>query len=242
METDELSLTAEQVYNDLLFSIHCPDWFQFVAKEMKENYFEKIFYGLAREILAENTFFPAMNDIFKMFNLTEYKDVKVVIIGQDPYPSLGKATGLAFSVEKGVTIPASLANMFKSIKRDENVNAKFKHGDLTPWAKQGVLLLNTYLTVPENDSMGHRKIGWKEFTKRVVEHISQTKPNAIFLLMGQTAQEHASHLNENVVVKCAHPSPHSAPKFFENTPFLDVNTKLMASGQIPINWTTGFVD
>lgn len=89
-----------------------------------------------------------MNDVFKMFNLTEYKNVKVVIIGQDPYQSSGKATGLAFAVDKGVTIPPSLANMFKSIKRDEGNKNKFEHGDLTAWAKQGCLLLNTYLTVP----------------------------------------------------------------------------------------------
>lgn len=89
-----------------------------------------------------------MNDIFKMFNLTQYTNVKVVIIGQDPYPSIGKATGLAFSVNKGIAIPASLGNMFKSIKRDTKEDVKFVHGDLTPWAEQGVLLLNTFLTVP----------------------------------------------------------------------------------------------
>uniref|UniRef100_A0A7E4ZSY1 Uracil-DNA glycosylase n=1 Tax=Panagrellus redivivus TaxID=6233 RepID=A0A7E4ZSY1_PANRE len=241
MDDQVLATTVMQLYNNMLFPIDDPDWFTFLSNEMQQPYFEKILNSLAQELVEDKKFYPNSTEIFKAFAATPLSKVKVVIIGQDPYPTPDKATGLAFAVPPNLhDIPASLSNIFKSIGRDEEISNVFATGDLTSWAEQGVFLLNTHLTVPANNSLGHSSLGWKTFTDNTVQFIVKNRPKAVFLLMGNNAQIKSKFIPPSRIIQCAHPSPHSAPKFFESTPFIDVNTALMAAGLDTIRWNSVF--
>ena len=178
------------------------------------------------------------NAIFNAFNQTPFNKVKVVILGQDPYHGSGQAMGLSFSVPKGVKPPPSLVNIFKELKSDIGLPIPTQ-GDLTPWAKQGVLLLNAVLTVRENEPASHAKIGWMHFTDAVIRKISDEKKGVVFLLWGKFAEQKQTLIDEtkHFVLKAAHPSPFSADKgFFGCKHFSKTNELLAKQGLQVINW------
>jgi uracil-DNA glycosylase len=181
--------------------------------------------------------YPNSAQRFAAFNMP-FDSVKVVIIGQDPYHGANQANGLAFSVNRGVTIPPSLVNIYKELQDDLGVKPP-SHGDLTPWVNQGVLLLNTSLTVEAGKPASHKDIGWMPFIKGVVNLLDKEKENLVFILWGKHAQEFNKDLTpsrHNVIVS-AHPSPFSADRgFFNSKPFSKSNTCLAASGKGVINW------
>lgn len=204
--------------------------------------FEKEYYRNLRRFLVEEyktrTIYPPMNDIFNALRYTSYSDVKAVILGQDPYHGAGQAHGLCFSVKKGVAPPPSLVNIFKEIHADLGISPP-PHGELTDWAKSGVLLLNTALTVRESAANSHRGKGWEIFTDRVIELLNQREKPIVFLLWGGNARAKARLVTNprHLVLQCAHPSPLSAYNgFFGCRHFSKANEFLRANGIAPINW------
>jgi len=181
--------------------------------------------------------YPAYPLIFNAFNLTSFEDVKVVIIGQDPYHKPGQAMGLSFSVPNGQKIPPSLKNIYKELESDLNIKQP-DHGDLTKWAKQGVLLLNAMLTVEQNKPGSHKKIGWQTFTNAVIQLLSDKKENLIFLLWGNFAQGKKQFIDESKhhVLTAAHPSPLARNAFSGCRHFSKTNKILNSNQQKPINW------
>jgi uracil-DNA glycosylase len=190
------------------------------------------------ELATGATIFPAGKDIFNAFNQTTFDNVKVVILGQDPYHGAGQAMGLSFAVPAGVKPPPSLVNIFKELKSDIGLPIP-TNGDLTPWAKQGVLLLNAVLTVRENEPASHAKIGWMHFTDAVIQKISDEKKGVVFLLWGKFAEQKQVLIDEtkHFVLKAAHPSPFSADKgFFGCKHFSKTNELLAKQGLQVIDW------
>jgi uracil-DNA glycosylase len=182
--------------------------------------------------------YPPGSLLFNAFNTTPFEKVKVVLLGQDPYHGKGQAHGLSFSVPEGIKPPPSLINIFKELQSDTGVPIP-RHGNLSKWAQQGVLLLNACLTVRENDPLSHSKIGWTQFTDSVISTISATKKNVVFLLWGKYAQEKQALIDEtkHLVLKAAHPSPYSANNgFFGCRHFSKANDYLMKNGLDPIDW------
>ncbi len=182
--------------------------------------------------------YPPKDSIFKALELTPFKKVKVVILGQDPYHGIGEANGLAFSVNKDIRIPPSLRNIYKELNEDMGIDIP-KHGDLTNWSKQGVLLLNSILTVSPDKPASHRKIGWEEYTDSIVKQINDNKQNIVFILWGKYAQEKGKYIDESkhLVIKSPHPSPFSARTgFFASKPFSKCNTYLRNHGTEEIDW------
>jgi uracil-DNA glycosylase len=189
--------------------------------------------------MAGNTIYPPGSLIFNAFNTTPFEEVKVVLLGQDPYHGRGQAMGLSFSVPDGIPPPPSLVNIYQELRNDLGV-AIPKTGNLTKWAKQGVLLLNAYLTVRAAEPMSHSKIGWTEFTNTVIEKVSSQRENVVFLLWGKFAQEKQVLIDEtkHLVLKAAHPSPYSANNgFFGCRHFSKTNRYLADHGIDPIDWT-----
>lgn len=182
--------------------------------------------------------FPPYEEIFKALTLTPFEKIKVVILGQDPYHGEGEANGLAFSVNKGIKLPPSLRNIFKELKDDVGVDTP-NHGDLSSWAKQGVLLLNSILTVEKDKPASHRNIGWEEYTDSIIKEISNKKEHTVFILWGNYAQskEYLIDTNRHLVIKSTHPSPFSARKgFFGSKPFSRTNEYLSKHGIPIIDW------
>ncbi|MEN9406698.1 MAG: uracil-DNA glycosylase Ung [Bacillota bacterium] len=213
------------------------DWKTILYEEFAKDYFQKLRFALAREY-HQYTVYPKKEDIFTALNLTPYKKVKVVIIGQDPYHGPGEAHGLSFSVQPGIAVPPSLRNIFKELKADLNIKLP-ESGDLTHWAKQGVLLLNSVLTVKRGLPNSHRGLGWELFTDRVIQELNNHPNPLAFILWGKNAQEKANLLNgtKHYIIKTAHPSPFSAHRgFFNSKPFSKVNNFLVANRQNPITW------
>ncbi len=199
---------------------------------MKREDIEKIAY-------SSNDVFPLREDLYKAVELTPIDTVKLVIIGQDPYHGLDQANGLAFSVNKGIKIPPSLRNFYKELEDDLGIHAP-KHGDLTEWAKQGVLLLNSVLTVQKDIPGSHRALGWEEYTDSVIKELSLQKENLVFILWGKYAQQKKELINESkhLLIVSPHPSPFSARRgFFGSKPFSKSNTYLREHGITPIDWT-----
>jgi uracil-DNA glycosylase len=185
------------------------------------------------------TIYPDKHDIFNALHYTAYKDVKVVILGQDPYHGPGQAHGLAFSVKKGVPVPRSLINIFKELKSDLGIDPP-GNGYLKPWAEQGVLLLNTVLTVRDGDAHSHKKLGWETFTDAVISAVDRKHTPVVFILWGRPAQEKQKLITNPIhkIIKSVHPSPLSASRgFFGSRPFSQANAFLEASGQAPIDWS-----
>jgi uracil-DNA glycosylase len=183
------------------------------------------------------TVYPSASERFSAFNMP-FNNVKVAIIGQDPYHGRGQANGLAFSVNRGVTVPPSLVNIYKELQDDLGVNSP-SHGDLKSWVNEGVLLLNTSLTVEAGKPASHKDIGWYPFVQGVVKMLDEEHENLVFVLWGKHAQEFDKIINneKHLVIKSAHPSPYSADKgFFGSRPFSKCNKYLELKNKTPINW------
>lgn len=183
--------------------------------------------------------FPSMFDIFNSMKLTPFSSVKAVIIGQDPYHEKGQAMGLSFSVPKGVEKPPSLVNIYKEIKSETDADLP-EHGDLTGWAKQGVLLLNSVLTVREHQANSHKDKGWEEFTDGIIKKISENRKNVVFILWGANARAKKGLIDgtKHLILESAHPSPLSAYNgFFGCGHFINTNIYLIKHGILPIDWS-----
>lgn len=214
------------------------DWDKLLAPEFEQDYFVSLQVFLAEE-RANYTVFPPENDVFNALRYTAYQDVKVVLLGQDPYHGVGQAHGLAFSVQPGVDAPPSLVNMFKELRSDLGVEFP-NTGCLIPWAKQGVLLLNTALTVREGEANSHRGKGWEIFTDRIISLLNEREKPMVFLLWGRNAAEKEFLITNvrHMVLKAPHPSPLSASRgFFGCKHFSKANAVLKACGEEPIHWS-----
>lgn len=213
------------------------DWDNILADEFGKEYYLKIRQFLKEEY-STRRIYPHMNDIFNALKYTSFKDTKVVIIGQDPYHGPSQAHGLCFSVKEGVQFPPSLRNIFKELASDIGKEIP-KSGELTHWAKQGVLLLNAVLTVREGEPTSHSKIGWETFTDRVISELNKKETPVIFLLWGAYAQKKAEIITNPIHKKLmsVHPSPLSASRgFFGCKHFSKTNDLLIKSGLEPIKW------
>jgi len=213
-------------------------WKNVLANEFTKPYFQQLALHLKTEKQAGKTVYPPGKLIFNAFDQTPFDNVKVVIIGQDPYHGPGQAMGLSFSVPKGIAIPPSLQNIYKELHTDIGMPIP-NHGDLTSWAKQGVLLLNASLTVREGEANSHAKIGWMFFTDAIIKKINDYQQKVVFLLWGKFAQEKALFISseKHFILKAAHPSPLSAHNgFFNCKHFSKTNQLLVQSGKEPINW------
>lgn len=211
-------------------------WQQVLEKEFTKPYYLQLREFLKHEYQTQ-TIYPDMYRIFTALELTDYPDVKVVILGQDPYHGPNQAHGLAFSVESG-KVPPSLQNIYKEMNDD--VGAKpVHHGNLTSWAKQGVLLLNTVLTVRRGEANSHQGRGWEQFTDRIIQALNERDKPVVFLLWGRPAQQKAKMIDsrKHVILTAPHPSPLSAYRgFFGSRPFSKANEALVALGETPIQW------
>jgi len=215
-----------------------PSWKEVLRQEFSKPYFLQIVSFLKTEKTAGKIIYPPGSLIFNAFNTTPFDKVKVVLLGQDPYHGPGQAHGLSFSVPEGIPPPPSLVNIFKELQTDIGLSMP-RHGNLTYWARQGVLLLNASLTVRANEPMSHSKIGWATFTDTVIEKISQQKKEVVFLLWGKFAQEKQILIDEtrHLVLKAAHPSPFSVEKgFFGCRHFSKTNEYLTGNKIDPIDW------
>ncbi len=213
-------------------------WKEVLKSEFVKPYFNQITYFLKAEKLAGKIIYPPGNLIFNSFDKTPFDKVKVVLLGQDPYHGNGQAHGLSFSVPDGIPPPPSLVNIFKELQNDIGLIPPQK-GNLSRWAEEGVMLLNTSLTVRSGEPQSHSKIGWTEFTDSVIRKISDLRKNTVFLLWGKSAQEKQVLIDEtrHMVLKAAHPSPFSVDKgFFGCRHFSKTNEYLMKNGIAPIDW------
>lgn len=213
-------------------------WKNALSGEFEKEYFQKLTDFVRGEYLAGKTIYPEPKNIFNAFNLCPLNEVRVVIIGQDPYHEPGQAHGLCFSVQSGVDLPPSLVNIYKEIESDIG-HKSITNGDLTQWARQGVLLLNSTLTVQAHLAASHSGKGWETFTDAVIKTIAENKKHVVYMLWGSFAQNKAAIVdkNENLVLTSAHPSPLSAYRgFFGNHHFSRANEYLIANGEKPINW------
>jgi uracil-DNA glycosylase len=210
-------------------------WRAVAEAEFSKAYFRKLQAFVDTE-RRKRRVFPAAENVYRAFELTPFQDVRVVILGQDPYHDDGQAHGLSFSVRPGVKSPPSLRNIFKELHADLGT-APANHGCLEAWARQGVLLLNTVLTVRSHEAHSHRGKGWEEFTSRIVQAINR-HPHVAFVLWGKPAQEIAGTLDErHLVIESPHPSPLSAYRgFFGSRPFSRINSFLKQTGQPEIHW------
>ena len=215
------------------------DWDEILKDEFTKEYYLKI-----REILKDEyfsrTIYPPMHDIFNALKYTPFKDTRVVILGQDPYHEPGQAHGLSFSVKKGVKIPPSLVNIYKELNTDVGMKIP-SHGDLTSWAKQGVLLLNATLTVRQGQANSHQKIGWSIFTDNVIKMLNESARAIVFLLWGGNARSKKAYITNkhHLVLESVHPSPLSAYNgFFGCRHFSKANEFLKATNQPQINWNS----
>lgn len=212
-------------------------WQAIVGEEREKPYFRQLEEFVAKE-QAEHTVYPPAPEIFSALALTPFEQVKVFIVGQDPYHDEGQAHGLAFSVRPGVKPPPSLMNIFRELKEDLGCKIP-NNGYLVPWAEQGVLLLNTVLTVRAHAPNSHRGHGWEKFTDAVIRKVGAREDQVVFLLWGAPAQKKASLIDadRHLILKSAHPSPLSARSgFFGSRPFSKTNQALAAAGKTPIDW------
>lgn len=213
------------------------DWDEILADEFQKPYYLQL-RAFLKEEYATRTIYPDMYSIFNALKATAYRDVKVVIIGQDPYHGPGQAHGMCFSVRKGVEPPPSLKNIFKELQDDLGIPEP-AHGQLTHWAEQGVLLLNTVLTVRAGQPNGHKGMGWETFTDRVISELNHKQTPVVFLLWGANARNKARVITNPIHIKLetVHPSPLSAyGGFFGCRHFSKANAILQQSGQTPIDW------
>ena len=214
-------------------------WHDLLGPLKQEPYFINALSVYDRDVASGIPCYPPRQEIFNAFKLTSFDKLKVVIIGQDPYHQPGQAMGLAFSVKPGVRVPPSLVNMYKELVTDIPGFIPPNHGDLTHWAQQGVLMLNSSLTVQDSRPLSHSKIGWEEFTSKVIEQINLHSTNVVYMLWGAKARAKCSMVdrNNNLILESAHPSPLSAYNgFFGCHHFSKANEYLIAHGKEPVNW------
>lgn len=213
------------------------DWSPILESEFKQAYYLKL-WDTVQDGYNRGEVYPEEQDIFSALQLTPLNTVRVVILGQDPYHGPGQAHGLSFSVKPGVRIPPSLRNIYKELAMDMGCSVP-NHGDLTSWAKQGVLLLNTSLTVRANEAGSHRGLGWELFTDRIIKELNDCRRPIVFLLWGNHAIEKKSLItsNHHCILPSAHPSPLAAYRgFFGSRPFSSTNDFLVSIGSPPIDW------
>ena len=212
------------------------DWYDILYNSNISNKLDKILNKI--KSISDKKVYPSYENIFRALNLTQFKDVKVVIIGQDPYHGENEANGLAFSINKEVKITPSLRNIFKELKNDLNIDRT--NTDLSSWAKQGVLLLNSVLTVEKDTPLSHSNIGWQEITNYIIKYISSNKNNVVFILWGNFAKQYKEIIDssKHLIIESAHPSPFSANRgFFNSKPFSRTNNYLKKNNQSVIDWS-----
>lgn len=213
------------------------DWLAPLTPEFAKPYYREL-YKKVKEEYATHMIFPPSNEVFSAFELTPLADVKVVILGQDPYHNVGQAHGLCFSVKPDVEIPPSLVNIYKELHDDLGCYIP-NNGYLVKWAKQGVLMLNTVLTVRAHQANSHRGIGWEEFTNAAIRVLNEQDRPIVFILWGSPAQRKKEMLNnpKHLILEAPHPSPLSAYRgFFDSKPFSQTNAFLEKNGLTPIDW------
>ena len=221
-----------------------PQWQKIIAHEQQQDYFKKLTSEVKKQRLSGEVIFPLEEDVFSAFASVDLSDVKVVILGQDPYHGVGKngesqAHGLAFSVRKGIKVPPSLVNIYKELTQDITDFKTPEHGYLVEWAEQGVLLLNTVLTVKQGQAHSHAKLGWETFTDKIIAEINQHNQGCVFLLWGSHAQKKGKSIDQqkHLVLAGPHPSPLSAYRgFFGCQHFSKANQWLVAQNRSAINW------
>lgn len=214
------------------------DWDTVLAPEFASESYQRLRQFLIQEYKTKRIY-PDMYDIFNALKYTAYSDVKCVILGQDPYHGEGQAHGLSFSVRQGIQPPPSLVNIFKEIYDDTGIDNRGGSGDLTYWAKQGVLLLNAALTVRAGQANSHQGMGWEVLTDAIIGHLNERKQPMVFLLWGGNARAKAKYITnpKHLVLQCPHPSPLSAYHgFFGCRHFSKTNAFLTANGMMPIDW------
>lgn len=212
-------------------------WKEFIDNEIEQEYFQNLKSFLVQEYNTKKIY-PAKKDIFRCFDLTDFKDVKVVILGQDPYHQVNQAHGLCFSVNKGIKVPPSLVNIYKEISSDLGCAIPC-HGDLTKWAKEGVLLLNTIMSVEDSKPMAHANKGWEVFTDRVIKKLNDDDTPKVFLLWGTPSRKKKSLItnSKHLILETVHPSPLSAYNgFFGCKHFSKTNEFLKMNGRKEIDW------
>lgn len=212
------------------------DWDIILKEEYEKDYFKKI-KDIVREEYQKKTIFPPAKQVFYAFRETSYKDVKVVILGQDPYHGVGEANGLCFSVNHGIKMPPSLNNIYKEL--DSDLGIKKTDTDLSDWAKQGVLLLNSVLTVEKDKPASHKFVGWEEFTDSVIKKINEKETPVVFILWGNFAKSKIKYITNpnHLVISSAHPSPFSVNYgFFGSRPFSRTNEFLRKNNLKEIEW------
>tara|TARA_B100000902_G_C27298339_1_gene911356 strand:- start:293 stop:949 length:657 start_codon:yes stop_codon:yes gene_type:complete len=214
------------------------DWNPILRQEFNKPYWAEL-QNYILDQRASHMVFPAHSDMFRAFHLTSFAALKVVILGQDPYHGVGQANGLCFSVSTGVSFPPSLRNIFKELEDDVGVS-KPQSGDLAAWAEQGILLLNTTLTVREGAAASHQGKGWETFTDEVIRCVSQKKEKVVFVLWGASARRKKSLIDttKHACIESVHPSPLSAYRgFFGSKPFSRINQLLRQQGVTEIDWS-----
>lgn len=214
-------------------------WNEILKEEFKKEYFQNIVTFLKEEKRNGKVIYPPGPNVFHAFNTTPWKDVKVVILGQDPYHNPEQAMGLSFSVPKGIKLPPSLKNIFREIKTDVGIELP-DHGDLSSWANQGVFLLNAMLTVEQKNPGSHKKIGWQEFTNAVIQLLSEKGEDIVFLLWGNFAKNKKELIDgsKHLILEAAHPSPLARGAFFGSKHFSKTNEYLISKNKKPIDWQT----
>ena len=221
-----MKVKIHHTWNKELQDIFLKDSFNNLVNKVKEEY-------------ANHRIYPSGKNIFQAFNLCPFDKIKVIILGQDPYHGENQANGLSFSVNKGISIPPSLKNIYKELSNNFQ-DFNFHDGDLSPWASQGVLLINSILTVRKGKPGSHQGIGWQDFTDEVIKIISKRKKNIVFLLWGSFAKSKVVLINnkkEHLILSSSHPSPFSAHKgFFGNNHFKKANEYLKNKSIVEINW------
>ena len=213
------------------------DWDNILKDEFNKDYFKKLMLTV-RDEYNKKIIFPRKDEVFKAFRYTPYQNVKVVILGQDPYHGDGEAEGLSFSVPKNIKIPPSLINIYKELHNDLGITPP-NHGNLSSWAKEGVLLLNSVLTVIKDHAASHEGLGWKTFTDNVIKIINKKDTPVVSILWGRFARSKKKLIDNpiHLVIESAHPSPLSAYNgFFNSHPFSRTNDYLISKGIRPINW------
>ena len=212
-------------------------WKETLADEFKQPYFQSLATFLKKEKQAGKQIYPPGSLIFNAFNTTPFEEVKVVILGQDPYHNPGQAMGLSFSVPHGVRVPPSLKNIYKELQSDLGVTPP-QHGDLTHWAEQGVFLLNAILTVEHRQAGSHKSIGWQDFTNAVIRTLSNERDGLVFMLWGGFARKKNILIDadRHLVLEAAHPSPLAGGAYFGSQHFSQANTYLQKNGKTPIDW------
>ena len=213
-------------------------WDEVLTEEYQKEYFKKIILYI-NKAYKERPIFPPKNYILRALSLTDYDNVKVVILGQDPYHGVGEANGLAFSVNNGVKLPPSLKNIYKELKDDLNIEISNK-GDLTCWAKEGVLLLNSVLTVEKDRPASHKNLGWQNFTDAIIKKVNDKEQPVVFILWGNFARSKKSLITnpKHLILESTHPSPFSSNNgFFGSRPFSKTNNFLRKNNIKEIDFT-----